>query len=146
MILDALLKFSENQALSGAGGVSTNVIDLGLTVPIRDIGVGEAMAVVISVDVLAFSGGTYVFSLVQSTLDTLASPDVIATRTVLAANLTAGTVFTLEVPQNAITKQYLGMSYTLGGTTPTITVTAFLQPHDMASVVPRAYADAITIS
>ena len=28
MFFDALLKLSENQALSGAGGLSTNVIDL----------------------------------------------------------------------------------------------------------------------
>lgn len=146
MFLDALLKFSENQALTGVGGLSTNVVDLSLTVPIRDIGVGEAMSVIIGVDVAAAAGGTYVFSLIQSTLDTMASPDTLASITVLAANLTAGALFTLEVPQNAITKRYLSLTYTLGATSPTITVSAYLQPHDMTSVHPRHYADAITIT
>jgi len=146
MILDALLKLSENQALSGGGAVSTNTIDLGALTPQRDIGVGEPMAVIFGVDVAAAATGTYIFQVVESDNPDLSVPSVLVYRAVLASLLTAGALFTIEVPQNALTKRYFGVQYVLGGTTPTLTVTAFLQPHNLASVHPRHYPDAITIT
>jgi hypothetical protein len=143
MILDALLKFSENQVLATGAAFGTNVVDLGT---VRDIGVGEPMAVTLGVDVLAVASGTYQVEVVQSNDPALAGAESVVSRTILAPLLTAGALFTLEIPQNAITKQYLGVRYTLGGTSPAVTVTAFLQPHNMASVHPRHYADAITIT
>lgn len=145
-ILDALLKLSDTQALTGAGALSTNVIDLNAIVPQRDPGVGEPMEVLIAVNVAAAVGGTYTFNVVGSPNPDLSAPTVLASRPVLAAALVAGARFTLPVPQTGTGLRYLGMSYVLGGTTPAVTVTAYLQPHGMASVEPKMHGDAITIS
>ena len=62
MILDSLLKFSDAQALTATAD-STNVIDLSND---RDIGIGEPMALVVTVGVAAdFTTGdeTYQFLL-----------------------------------------------------------------------------------
>jgi len=65
----------------------------------------------------------------------------------VAARLAAGKVIRVPIPGGFITKRYLGGRLVLAGTTPTITVTAFIQPRDMSSdAVPKAYADAITVS
>ena len=113
--------------------------------PQRGAGIGEAMEVAFVVDVAAAPGGTYTFGLVQSAVDTMAAPDVLISRTLAAATLVVGHRFMLPVPQQGADKRYLAVRSTLGGTTPTITMTAFLQPHSMASVEPAIHADAITI-
>jgi len=50
MILDSLLQFSDAQALTVTGAVSTNVIDLSND---RKIGIGEPMAAVVTIGVAA---------------------------------------------------------------------------------------------
>lgn len=149
MFLDALLLLSDAQALS-ATGFSTNTIDLGNVTPKRDIAVGEPMCVVITVDVAAdaTSGDeTYTFQFVQSANANLSSPDVLAQTAIARATLVAGYSVILPIPEGVITKQYVGMQYTLAGTTPSITVTAALQPQSMASLAkPQTYAKAYTIS
>lgn len=141
MILDAQHIFSDEQALT-ATAVSTNVIDLGVD---RNIGIGEPMAVVIVVDVAlddTTGDETYVATLQSGS--TATPTDVIASVT-LAAGAAAGTKYVLPIPADESADRYLRVNYTLGGTTPTGTVTAFLQPVKMIqnNVV---YADAITIS
>lgn len=149
MILDALLLLSDAQALT-ATAFSTNTIDLSNVTPKRDIAVGEPMAIMLTVDVAAdFTTGdeTYIVQFVQSANANLSSPDVLAQWAILASALTVGASFVLPLPENRITKQYIGLQYTLAGTTPTVTVTASLQPMSMASVAkPQSYADAINIS
>lgn len=149
MFIDALLLLSDAQALT-ATAFSTNTIDLSSVTPKRDIAVGEEMAIVLTVDVAAdFTTGdeTYTFQFVQSANANLSSPDILAQWAILASALTAGASFVLNLPEGRITKQYIGMQYTLAGTTPTVTVTCALQPASMASLAkPQTYADAITIS
>lgn len=149
MFLDALLLLSDAQALT-ATGFSTNAIDLALVTPQRDVAIGEQLGVMFTVDVAADAASadeTYTFQLVQSVNANLSSPDVIGQVAVARGTLLAGYGFFLPIPWNQITKRYFGVQYTLGGTTPSITVTAFLQPAAMASQPkPATYADAITIS
>ena len=64
---------------------------------------------------------------------------------VTAAQLAASTQHTLSLSPGTITKRYIGAYYNVGGTTPTVTVTAFLQPTDMVQQT-RVYANAYTIS
>jgi hypothetical protein len=148
MFVDSLLQLSDAQALT-ATGYSTNTIDLGDVTPKRDIGNGEALELVVSVDVAAdgtTTDETYEFQVVQSANANLSSHDSLVERVVGYANLTAGKVVRIPIAAGAVTKRYLGARYILGGTTPSITVTAFVQPASMASLEkPTAYADAITI-
>ena len=57
----------------------------------------------------------------------------------------AGDKFVLAVPADQSGERYLRLSYTLGGTTPSVTVTAFLIPHNMVHNYVQ-YADGFTIS
>jgi Bbp16 len=149
MIVDALLLLSDAQAVS-ATGFSTNTIDLSLPTVARDIAVGESMEVNFQVDVAADTASgdeTYTFQFVQSANANLSSPDVLAQTAIARATLVAGFTFTLPLPENVINKRYIGVQYTLGGTTPSITVTAMLQPQSMSSLAkPQTYAKGYTIS
>ena len=135
MILDALLLVSDAQAVT-ADAVSTNTIDLGASSPSREIGSGEPMAFLITVDVAAditTGDETYAFEVIQSANANLSSPDVLNRRVLTAAQLAAGAVFTMGIPAGTPTKRYLGLNYDVGGTTPTITVTACLVPLSFAT-------------
>jgi len=125
MYIDSLLKFSDAQALTATAD-STNVVDLGVD---RDIGIGEAMAVVITVGVAAditTGNETYQFQVETDSVEALSSATVIADQTVAAASLTAGDKVVL--PIGFSNERYLQVVYTLGGTTPTVTVDAQLMP------------------
>ncbi|HXD72173.1 MAG TPA: hypothetical protein VN628_00480, partial [Vicinamibacterales bacterium] len=119
MILDSLLSLSDAQALS-ASAYSTNTIDLGNVTPKRDVGVGEALALVITVDVaadVASGDETYQFEFVQSANADLSSHDSLEAVAVARATLVAGYSIVIPIPSGVITKRYIGVRYTLGGTT-----------------------------
>lgn len=125
MYLDSKLEFAGGQALTTTA-VSTNVIDLGVD---RDIGVGESMAVVVSAAVAA--GGTSpTIQVVVQTDDNAAfsSATAIATSPV-TADIAAGDKIVL--PIGITNERYLRLSFVTGGTTPTHTVDAYLQPYSM---------------
>ncbi len=147
MFVDALLTLSDAQALT-ATAVSTNTIDLGNVTPKRDVGEGEKLELVTSIDVaLAGTTPTLAIEIIQSANADLSAPDVLGSRSPAAADVIAGAQFRVPVPPGAVTKRYLGARYTLGGTTPTVTLSSVIQPADMVSAPkPIAYADAITIS
>lgn len=128
MILDSLLKFSDAQALTATAD-STNVIDLGVD---QDIGIGEPMALVVTVGVAADSttgDETYQFQLETDDNAAFSSATVIGDVTVAAANLAAGDK--VVIPLGHSNERYLQARYVLGGTTPSVTVDAFLQPLNM---------------
>lgn len=160
MILDEQAQFSDAQALSVTGGLATNVVDLSVA---RDMGAGTPLAVVFNIDVAAdqtTGDEDYTFQ-VEVASDAAQTADVTplnevtfesGTPGVGARNadlLVAGYQFALPVPSiggdNA--QRYLGVRYTLAGTTPTVTVTAHLIPLanlDTASMT--SYADNVTIT
>mgnify|MGYP000424555830 FL=1 len=128
MILDSLLKFSDAQALTATAD-STNVIDLSND---RDIGKGEPMALVVTVGVAAdFTTGdeTYQFQLETDDNAAFSSATVIGDVTVAAANLAAGDK--VVIPLGQTNERYLQARYVLGGTSPSVTVDAYLQPLSM---------------
>jgi len=136
MIPDKLLRFSDAQALT-VTAVSESVVDLSSD---RNIGIGEPLAVVVGVDV-AFDGTTtdetYVFT-VQSG-STATPTTVIATRTITYAEAVVGAQFVIPLPADTSAGRYLRLNYTLGGTSPSGTVTAFLQPQNcIQNYVPYA--------
>lgn len=145
MIIDSQALLSDAQAVT-ADAVSTNTFDSGAAG--NDISVGEPLVAVIQVDVAAdftTTDETYEFQVIQSAAANLSSPDVLCLRAILAADLTAGSIHHIPIPQGSKTKRYLGLNYNVGGTSPSVTVTAFFQPASMLQK-DKVYADGITIS
>lgn len=148
MFIDSQLLLSDAQALT-ATAVSTNTIDTGLAT--NEIGAGEAMALVFTVDVAADTASadeTYQFQLIQSANANLSSQDVLLqtdTGFITRAYLVAGAKVVIPIPPGMKTKRYLGARYVLGGTTPSVTVTAVIQPMSMLQM-DNNYPDGITIS
>jgi hypothetical protein len=136
MITDFQTTLSDAQALT-ATAVSTNTYDNGNPTPKNEIGTGEPLVLMITVDVAAdtTSGDeTYQFQLIQSANANLSSQDVLLqtdTSFITRATLVAGYKIEIPVPKGMVSKRYLGARYVCGGTTPTLTVTASLIPWSM---------------
>lgn len=127
MILDAQNQFDSSVALS-ATAASTNYIDLSQA---RQIQQGEQLGVMINVAVTAASGGTYEFQLQSSSSSGFGSTVNLFDVTIPAATLVAGTNIFIPLPEGLVlTAEFLRMYYILGGTTPTITLSSYLQPQD----------------
>lgn len=158
MIIDAQNLFSDAQALT-ATAVATNVIDLGLD---RSIGNGEPMCVLFSVDVAADAttgDEDYTFDVEYASVAAQSSGRKLMGRRVFESGtpdapaqasslLAAGFKFVIPLPSTLLSEseQYLGVRYTLAGTTPTITVTATLMPLAMTEVGQNNYASGFTVS
>lgn len=157
MILDSQNQFSDAQAVT-ADAVGTNVIDL---TKAEVLAAGEPMCVLFTVDVAAdqITGDEdYTFDVevatdaAQTTGRQLIGRRVFESGTPVAPAqdadlLVAGFQFIIPLPNLTAgeTERYLGVRYDVAGTTPTITVTAFLQPMSMVQAN-RVFADAVTIS
>lgn len=147
MFLDALLLLSDAQAFS-ATAFSTNTIDLGASTPSRQIGTGEPKGIGVTVDVAAdftTTDETYNLEVVQSANANLSSPDVIASYVRTAAQLSLGSSHFLPIPPGFPTKRYLGLRATLGGTTPSVTLTAWLTTASLFSIQAANYAKNYTV-
>lgn len=147
MILDAQLLLSDAQAFT-ATGLSTNVLDLGSDTPTRDIGVGEPLSLLITVDTAADAttgDETYTFELLQSAAANMGSPTVLSSMTIARALLLTGAMYSMPLSPGLITQRYLSARLTLGGTTPSITVTIALLPTNFIQRN-QLYRDAIVIS
>jgi len=141
MYIDSQHLFSDAQALT-ATAASTNIIDLGGD---RNIGVGEPMAVVITCDVaMGGTSPTLVVTLQADDNSSFSSASTVLALPSLSA-LAAGAQLVLPVPQNLDTERYIRLNYTVGGTSPTVTLTAALIPQSMIQNY-ASYADGFTIS
>jgi hypothetical protein len=143
MFLDAQAQLSDSQALSGSAA-STNVIDLGAD---GNVGIGEPMAVLVVVEVAAdftTTDETYVVDLETDDNSGFSSATNLGQLT-LPDGAAAGSRFVIGVPADSRAEQFLRLNYTLGGTTPSVTLSAYLQPQSMIQndVV---YPDGFTIS
>lgn len=143
MIFDAHGLFSDAQALT-ANAASTNYVNLGAA---RNIGVGENLYVVVSVDTtLADTGSNSTVTVdLQGDSTTSFTPDGLQTLFIIPAVTAAGSVFAARIsPDFASNYQYIRLNYTMtNGDLSAGAVTAFLT-HDVQKYT--AYADAITIS
>ncbi len=126
--LDAQGTFSDAQALT-ATAASTNVINIGTA----NLGIGEPMSVLIVLDVLATATNTdetYVATLQTDELAAFGSPATIGTATITRGDA-AGSRYIMPVPADTSCEEHLRVYFTLGGTSPTVTATAFLIPNNM---------------
>ena len=144
MILDGQNQFSDDQALT-ATAVSANVIDLGAA---RSIGSGEPLAVVftVSVDADQTTGDEdYQFDVKYATNAALTSGEQLLGRRIFESGtptapaqnadlLVAGYKFYVPIPPVTLgeSARYLGVEYTLSGTSPSVTVSAHLIPMSFA--------------
>lgn len=140
MIIDTFLQFSAAQALT-ATGASTSYVDLSSD---RNLGVGKPMCVVLTLDVAADAtdgNETYVADLQTDSSSGFGSAKVIGSVTITRGDA-AGTKYIIPLPADGRADRYLRMNYTLGGTTPSVTLTAELQPQDAVQndfYYPRGY-------
>lgn len=158
MILDAQCQFSDSQAVT-ADAVGTNVYDLSQD---RSIGNGEPMGVVFVVEVAAdqtTGDEDYTFEVeyasnaAQTTGRQLIGRRAFESGTPTAPAqdadlLVAGFSFVIPIPPTRLTEseRFLGIRYDVTGTTPTITVSAYLQPLNQIDIRADQYPDGITIS
>lgn len=159
MILDAQAQFSSSQALTSTGAVGENVIDLQV---VRSMGHGEPLGVLFVVEVAAdqtTGDEDYTFDVeyatnaAQSTGRQLIGRRVFESGTPTAPAqdadlLVAGYKFVIPVPAVSIDEaaQYLGIRTVMAGTTPTITISAWLQPLSMIDNAIIHYANNSTIA
>lgn len=156
MYIDKNLKLSDSQALT-ATAVGTNVIDIEVA---RGVGNGTPLALVFSVVVAAdqtTGDEDYTFDLeyatnaAQSTGAQLMGRRIFESGTPAAPAqdadlLVAGFLFAIPIPPTTAGEDgdFIGVRYTLAGTTPTLTVDAWIAPlADVSQYV--AYADNVTI-
>lgn len=158
MILDIFEQFSDSQALT-ATAVATNVKDL---LTDRSIGNGEPMCVMFNVEVAAdqtTGDEDYTFDVeyasdaAQTTGRKLIGQLKFESGTPAAPFLdadllVAGYTFMIPIPVAplSVSERYLGVRYTLAGTTPTITVSAYLMPLKMVDVGQVAYPKGFTFT
>lgn len=141
MYVDAFGLVSDSQAVT-ATAVSTHTIDLTNVTPKRDIEAGEALGFGVCIEVGAdFTTGdeTYQFDVIQSANADLSSPTVLSSTVRTAAQLPTGALLFLPIPAT-VTARYIGLRYTTGGTTPTMTVSAWLTARALFSKIHTFYA------
>lgn len=127
MYIDAQQQYSVAQALS-ATAVSTNAIDHSQN---RRLGIGEPLVILITVGVaLAGTTPTFQVQLQADTTSAFGAPVVVAQTIAFApanaAQVGLGGKIVLPIPADVNLTRWSRLNYVLGGTTPTITVTAEL--------------------
>jgi len=146
MFVDSQLLFSDEQNLAAitTSGASTNLVDLGA---VRDIGTGEALYLVLNVDLALTDTGSNSTVTVDIQTDDNASFSSNTTAQVaftIAATAAAGTVYYERLAPGAINERYMRLFYTMNnGDVSAGKVTAAIVK-DIQKYV--SYADAITIS
>ena len=142
MYLDALGLVSNAQAF-GAAAVSTNAIDLGTSVPKREIGTGEPKGFGVAVT----TAGTVAASLIEviSATDAALTAGILvhSSRTIPLAETVLGAAFFIEIPVGTPTQRYLGIRITTAAGT--ISVTAWLTSRKMFSITAKPYAKSYVV-
>lgn len=130
MYLDRENQFSNAQALTSTAA-STDVLDIGVE---NDFGTGEPMCVMVNVEVAADAANadeTYSVALQMDTADSFGSPTQVGSDLTIARGSAAGFKDYIYIPAGASVERYLRLNYTLGGTSPSVTVSAHLIPVSM---------------
>lgn len=117
------------QAFTGAATVSTNSYQKQSAA--QDISIGRRMALLIIPTVAAGAGSTHTMECVQADNTALTTNlEVLATSTILAADLTVGSFHELPIPQGVMSRLHLGFRNSSTGGTTTVTLDVYLVPQD----------------
>lgn len=146
MFVDAQLLLSDAQAFT-ATARSTNTIDTGAGLGgARNLFDGEPLALVVTVDAGAVQSGTYTFNLRTADVADFSTGVVnLISQVIDPAAITIGKKIVLPVPVGVTSKQFLELQVVTGGTSPGVTLTAFLSPLSLVDKF-RTYKDNSTIS
>lgn len=126
--LDAQAQLCSAQAFS-VDAVSENTYDSGAALVATPEGEPLGIGIHVTVAADATTGDeTYEFQAIQSENADLSNPDILAVIQPGRAILTVGSRHIILIPPGSKTKRYLGLNFNGGGTTPTITVDAFIGP------------------
>jgi hypothetical protein len=135
MILDKLADFCGSGQAVSAAAYSTDKMDFGLTSPVRRIGNGQGLSIIIVVTVAAAgdSGSmtdTFDFLAVESVNADLSSHSTMIQRRIAGSLLVAGAVFEIPIPADRPrTGRYVGVRFE-PGTGDTVTVKAYMVERD----------------
>jgi len=137
MLIDKRLEFADAQALT-ATGASTNVIDFSRD---RNVGRGRDLYLVVQVDVAADDANAdETYSVALQTDDNAAHSSATELLSFsIARGAVAGTRVVQRVPND--NERYMRLNVTLGGTTPSITYSAWLTDQEVESWEAHADAD-----
>lgn len=119
--------YSLAQALT-ASAASSDKINHGSD---RNLGIGEPMCVVVTCDVAAdhaTNDEAYAVKLQTDSDEAFGGAVDVGEAITISHDAVAGDRWTIPLPPDGTLKQYTRLYYTLGGTTPTITLTAALVP------------------
>ena len=139
MILDKLLEFSDAQGAITSSAASTNIVDLGATPTLRDLGAGEIVWFVVQVDVTGTGAGTLTIQLLSDSVTTIqttphihyASPAIVGTDMVAGDELvkvplpTSSFLAAVDAAAPGY-ERYLGVYYTIASTVGAVKLSAFL--------------------
>lgn len=157
MFIDSDLEISASQALT-ATAVGTNVVDLSVA---RSVGSGEGVAVLFVVEVAAdqtTGDEDYTFSVEVAASADLSDGETVGQRVFESGTpgvpaqdadlLVAGFQFAVVIPPISAgeDQRYLGVRYVLAGTTPTITVSAYVVPQAMLDNAKVPYSSGYSIT
>lgn len=124
MILDQKEIFSDAQAIT-ATAASTSYIDFGKD---RNVGIGEPMCVLVTCGVaMGGTSPTMTVSLRTDDNSSFSSPTTL-TSSRQFSSMAVNEYVAVPVPNDSSCERYLQAYYTMGGTSPTVTVTAALLP------------------
>lgn len=100
----------------------------------QDISIGRRMCIAVFPTVAANCTTVTVEVIAATDAALTTSITVLASASVLAADLALGKVFALDIPQNMVAKQYLGARITPVGGAATLTADIYLMPSDEVAV------------
>ena len=127
MWIDTRTEFSDSQALT-VSTPSTHVVDLGQNA--RNIGRGSPLYLVVQTETAADDGNgneTYAVALQTDDDNGFAGATDLMSYDIPRGSV-AGTRFVALLPQN--NDRFLRLAYTLGGTSPSVTVNAFISSQE----------------
>lgn len=141
-MLDKQNQYSNAQSISSST-TSTNYINHGAD---RNLGMGTPLVVEMVVTTALDAGNSdETYSAVLQTDDnsSFSSATTVASFSTMTRGDAAGTRYFAIIPPTTVMEQYSRISFTLGGTSPSLAVSAWLRPYN--DVTQEAYyADAIT--
>lgn len=139
-VLDAQNCYASAQTLA-ASGASTNIIDHSED---RNLGIGTAMAILISVTAIDATSGDETYT-VQPQADDNAgfgSPLPIGGLVTILRSIAVPAQIAVPMPPDLSFERFSRLNWTLGGTTPSITYSAYLVPRDFIQndvIYPKGY-------
>ena len=135
MYVDKLLEFSDAQAVT-ATARSTNIVDFKAAG--NDVGTGRQVWVIIQCDVaMGGSSPTLDITLETDSVEAMSSATVVST---VAQKTALAVGDQIIIPVGPTAERFFSPKYTMGGSSPTVTLTAFLTDQDPQYWVAKADA------